>query len=318
MTVTEIETIQLDADCAARLQSSLQPLADELSLEASLTGNIFDIREPESAHHTVDLSPFNALASRSGEVTRPLLPPNVNDSLDQFLFPDRQHSIVAIKGCPLGNISATPEQYNSQSDAGIGGHLIAAICGMLNGQIVTLLNAISHNVDANGLSAPLGLHIDGHFAGKPNVAVLLCLRGFPGARTVFTTMDEVTEHLSDEHLQILQQPILRSHSGSHAVLRQAHGRWHFDDQQEENQFYFSPDDVLDPSAIEALTSFQRLGTDLLETATGVEMETGDIVVFDNQIKRAGPFPGLLHGRSAFVDDLVPSRRRWVKALVFEV
>jgi alpha-ketoglutarate-dependent taurine dioxygenase len=314
----QIETFTVDDACAGALQRELEPLARETSIEETLTGDIFDVREPQSDHHSISLERFDAVAARARVIVSDLLPKEICARIQGFADTARQHPVMVLKGCPLGQISATPEQYNSKSDSAIGGHLIAAICSLLRGRIVTLLNAISHSVDQQGWSAPLGLHIDGHFAGKPNVAVLLCLKGATGARTVFITLDEVVRHLSQQHLDTLQQPILKSAGGNHAVVVFAADRWHFHDLQQANQFYFDPDDVVDPSAVDALRAFQRLGTDLLDSATGVELETGDIVVFDNQIKSSGPVPGLLHGRSRFIDHPAPSQRRWVKALVFEI
>ena len=318
MTGPRIETITLDAECYRALESELGPLAAKLSIEQSLTGDIFDVREPGSDHHRVDLSAFNDLARQASQIVGTIMPHHLLDTLRCFTDPKLAHPILMIKGCPLGDISRTPLQYDSPSDSGIGGQFIAAICGLMNGKIVTLLNAISHSVDANGRSAPLGLHIDGHFAGQPNVAVLLCLRGAAGARTVFTTLDDVVTRLTEDHVRYLSEPILQSEGTQHAAIVNKHGRWHFHDLQQANQFYFSPESLLDPEAADALAYFTRLGASMLETEPGINMDSGDIIVFDNQIKSDGPYPGLLHGRSPFVDNRIPNQRRWVKALVFEV
>lgn len=261
-----------------------------------------------------------------------LLPAAVHDALVDFADRPPQPGALLIKGLPVGMVPPTPDSPTAVTAKDRTSELtLLAVARRLGqpvgyepehgGDLVQNLVPTRAGADrqvSTSSRVNLKFHTEAAFhPHRPRYLLLLCLRGDPAAFTTLSSVFEVLPRLPERVVDVLFQPRFRT-AVDESYL---HGRQNtlgapmavLTGRRDRPSMVFDEDLMvgIDTEAEEAL---HVLGRAVVEHQTGLALETGDLIVVDNNVAVHGrtPFAPRFDGtdrwlqRSMVVSDLAPS------------
>ena len=280
---------------------------------------------------------------------RRLLPANLHDSLVDFADAGDRGGALLLRGVPIGSVPATPQSRHgvTKPDA-ISEFALLSVARCL-GQPVGYLpehgGALVQNLFPTAATAnqqvstsstvDLFFHTETAFhPHRPQYLLLLCLRGEPQARTTLCSVDAVIDEFSASDVAVLRQRRFRtgvdaSFGGSKSdpgdtVLLRRTVRSLVDRGPTSALAVLSGDherptlvfdaDLMIGTDHESDRVLQKLGRLIVDHATSVVLEAGDLLIIDNHraVHGRSPFPARFDGtdrwlqRTFVVGDLAPS------------
>jgi L-asparagine oxygenase len=270
------------------------------------------------------------MVRRAGHARR-MLPSEVHDSLTDFADTSNPAGALLLRGVPVGAVPATPHSRDRLAKADTVSEfalLSVARClghpvGYLpehGGALVQNLFPIAATANqqvSTSSNVDLFFHTETAFhPHRPRYLLLLCLRGEPAARTTLCSIDAVIDEFNASELAVLRQRRFRtgvdasfgaSHNDSGDTIAVLSG------DQLQPAFVFDADLMIGTDH-ESDRVLQKLGALIVEHATSVVLDAGDLLVIDNHraVHGRSPFPARFDGtdrwlqRSFVVGDLAPS------------
>ncbi len=262
---------------------------------------------------TVPIPPFATTSERliraAGHAGR-LLPALVHDALVDFADSTHRSGAMLLRGLPVGTPPSTPMTPTTPPDKDSVSELILLTIARRLGQpvgygpehggdlvqnIVPTISAIDRQVSTSS-KVQLMFHTEAAFhPHRPRYLLLLCLRGDRAARTTLSSIFEVLPRLAPVVVDVLFQPRFRTAvdesylDGRTNVLGAPMAVLSGDRLRPSMVFDADLMVGIDEEASEAL---RVLGDATQALHTSVALESGDLLIVDNNVA--------VHGRSPFV------------------
>ncbi len=268
----------------------------------------------ESPHWpTSSIPPFGpkseSFVSAAGHACR-LLPSNVHDALVDFADSTHRSGAMLLRGLPVGELPGTPLTPTRPAGKDSVSEFILLTVARRLGQpvgyepehggdlvqnIAPTMSAIDRQVSTSS-KVQLMFHTEAAFhPHRPRYLLLLCLRGDPEARTTLSSIFEVLPELDPAVIEVLFEPRFRTAvdesylDGRSNVLSPPMVVLSGDRRRPSMVFDADLMVGVDEDASEAL---RVLGEATQACHTSVALESGDLLIVDNNVA--------VHGRSPFV------------------
>ncbi len=238
-----------------------------------------------------------------------LLPLGVRERVEQFRARAQPSGCLLLRSLPIGELPPTPPEPTADTTKSSATELLLLSVAMLLGdpvgyqpehggdvvQNIVPVQASSGRQTSTSSKVNLMFHTEAAFHPyRPKYLLLLCLRGDPQARTTVASVHAALPHLDSSVIEILFEPRFRCavdesylHGRSNtlgapiAVLSGTRA----------NPSMVFDEDLMVGIDEQAERALHLLGEALSAHHDGVVLESGDLVIIDNDM--------VVHGRSPF-------------------
>lgn len=264
---------------------------------------------PDPATHLPDDDPGSEAFVQAAGRYAESLPQTLLGALTQFAEHPPEQGAIVLEGLPIGAVPPTPASPWGVIDKHHGSDLLllavaqrlghpmgyaAESRGVLTPHIVPTPGETYRQVSTSS-QVDLALHTEGSYVHhKPRYLLLLCLRGDPAAATTLAPVAHIVRRLDAHTLSVLAQPRFRIAVDETYVEpgeRRLTAPLAALDGDPANPRIVFDADLMEGTDPEAHDAFLQLCDAAAASATGVVLQSGQMLVIDNH--RAA------HGRSAF-------------------
>jgi L-asparagine oxygenase len=253
----------------------------------------------------INSATFTRAAGRAGR----LLPADVHDALVDFADHGNDAGALLIRGVPVGDLPLTPslpssaEKLNNTSEFAL--LTVARRLGQPvgyapehGGDLVQNISPVARDADrqvSTSSKSTLAFHTEAAFhPHRPRYLLLLCLRGDSAAATTLCSVRALTDAVSPRDRAVLATARFTTAADESYVggpsSKRSLARAILTGDLARPKLWLDAD-LMRGTDAEAQGALERLSALTSEMATGVVLETGDLLVIDNDVA--------VHGRSPF-------------------
>jgi alpha-ketoglutarate-dependent taurine dioxygenase len=246
---------------------------------------------------------------RAAGHARRLLPAEIHDALVDFSDASSSSGVLLVRRLPIGNLPATPATPTTVTDKSNDTEFLllalARCLGQpvgyrpeLNGSIVQNIVPVKSTQDrqiSTSSKVVLQYHTETAFhPHRPRYLLLLCLRGDAEARTTYVSIYDVVKQLASDTVALLRQPRFRTavdESFLNGASPRLLGPMPIISGSADSLTFVYDADLMVGVDSEAQMALEELTRVVRENEQHVVLDTGDLLVIDNNVA--------VHGRSPF-------------------